>query len=116
MPSRAFPMAATAALAALLVTACGYPDPSPDNGPVATTATTTPTPVAGADEFNDGAGRTPVKFPDGLQVLDLKTGDGPTVPAGASVSVQYTGWLASNGQKFDSSRDRGEALCAILAN
>ncbi len=107
-------MAAIGLLAAFL-TACGYPDPAPDNGPVATTNETTPTPASGADAFNEASDRTPVKFPDGLQYIDLKTGTGATVPAGASVSVHYTGWLASNGQKFDSSKDRNEPLCVILA-
>jgi FKBP-type peptidyl-prolyl cis-trans isomerase FkpA len=113
---RAFQLPTMAALAALLLGACGYPDPAPDSGPIATTTTTTPTPIAGADNFNDGAGKTPIKFPDGLQVIDLKVGTGAVVQAGASVNVQYTGWL-SDGTKFDSSRDRNnQTLCAILAN
>ncbi len=107
-------MAAIGLLAAFL-TACGYADPASDNGPVATTNETTPTPVNGADDFNEGSNKTPVKFPDGLQYVDLKTGTGATVPAGATVSANYTGWLASNGQKFDSSKDRAQPLCVILA-
>src|SRR5436190_16350286 len=114
MRPRPLHLAAIGLLAALL-TACGYPDPAPDNGPVATTQETTPTPVNGGDDFNEASNRTPVKFPDGLQYIDLKAGTGPVVPEGATVSVQYTGWLASNGTKFDSSRDRNEPLCVILA-
>ena len=102
-----------AVLAVLLLAACGYPDPSPGGGPVATTVETTPTPAAGGDAFDEGAGKTPVKFPDGLQYLDLKVGGGETVPRGASVSVQYSGWL-SDGKLFDTSRQRGQTLCAIL--
>lgn len=117
MELRPLRLAAAVAAAVVALTACGYPDPNPESGPVATTTQTTPTPAAGADDFAEGAGQTPVKFPDGLQVLDLKTGDGATVPAGATVKVQYTGWLASNGTKFDSSRDRGnQPLCAILTS
>jgi len=118
MHPRALHVAAAASLTAILITACGYPDPNADNGPVATTNQTTPTPLAGADDFNEGAGKTPIKFPDGLQILDLKVGDGASVPSGATVSMQYTGWLASNGNKFDSSRDpgRGQPLCAILVS
>lgn len=101
------------ALAFLVLVACGYPDPTPSGGPVATTVETTPTPVAGADAFNEGAGKTPIKFPDGLQIVDLKVGDGPAVLKGASVSVHYSGWL-SDGKLFDSSRQRGQPLCAIL--
>ena len=116
MRSRALLPAASAVLAALLVAGCGYPDPNPGNGPVAGVSETTPTAQAGGDDFNEGAGRTPVKFPDGLQILDLKAGAGPTVGAGATVKVQYTGWL-SNGTKFDSSRDAGrDPLCVILQN
>ena len=44
----------------------------------------------------------------GLQYWDLKEGSGTTASAGKSVSVHYTGWLASNGKKFDSSVDRGQ--------
>ena len=110
-------MAAATVLALFLVSACGYPDPAPDRGPTATLGETTPPPSSGADDFNEGSHKTPVTFPDGLQYVDLKVGSGTTVQPGASVSVQYTGWLSSNGQKFDSSKDRGnQPLCAILAN
>lgn len=114
---RSRPLWAAAGLAALLVTACGYPDPSPSNGgPVAAVPTTGPSQATGGDNFNEGAGRTPIKFPDGLQILDLKVGDGDTVKAGATIKAQYTGWL-SNGTKFDSSADHGGTpLCAILSN
>ena len=44
----------------------------------------------------------------GLQYWDLKEGTGTSASAGKSVSVHYTGWLASNGKKFDSSVDRGQ--------
>src|SRR5437879_11864682 len=44
----------------------------------------------------------------GLQYCDLKEGTGAAASAGKSVSVHYTGWLASNGKKFDSSVDRGK--------
>jgi len=44
----------------------------------------------------------------GLQYAILKPGKGAVAKAGQMVSVHYTGWLKSNGQKFDSSVDRGE--------
>jgi FKBP-type peptidyl-prolyl cis-trans isomerase len=49
----------------------------------------------------------PTKLPDGLEYIDVKAGTGAVVQAGSSVNVQYTGWLQSNGKKFDSSYDHG---------
>jgi FKBP-type peptidyl-prolyl cis-trans isomerase FkpA len=105
-----------AALAALVIAGCGYPEPNTGSGPAASVSETTPTPQAGADDFHEGDGKPTVKFPDGLQIVDLKAGDGQTVPPGATVKAQYTGWL-SDGKQFDTSRQSGrEALCAILVN
>jgi FKBP-type peptidyl-prolyl cis-trans isomerase FkpA len=103
------------ALAAAAIAACGYPAPSSGSAPVAGVQATTPTPsgAANADNFNEGSQLTPVKFPDGLQFVDLKVGSGDTVQRGATVNMDYTGWL-ENGTKFDSSRDRGTPLCVIL--
>ena len=44
---------------------------------------------------------------DGLKYTDDQVGTGAEAVAGKTVSVHYTGWL-TNGQKFDSSRDRGQ--------
>ena len=44
--------------------------------------------------------------PSGLGILDTKCGDGAEAVAGKNVSVHYVGTL-ENGEKFDSSRDRG---------
>lgn len=41
-----------------------------------------------------------------LQVEDIQLGTGAEATPGQKVSVHYTGWL-TNGQKFDSSLDRG---------
>lgn len=41
-----------------------------------------------------------------LQIEELVAGTGDTAAAGQQVSVHYTGWL-TNGEKFDSSVDRG---------
>src|SRR6187397_942797 len=46
------------------------------------------------------------KSASGLEMQDLKAGEGAEARAGATLDVQYTGWLL-DGTKFDSSRDRG---------
>jgi FKBP-type peptidyl-prolyl cis-trans isomerase len=43
----------------------------------------------------------------GLKYEDIKQGDGAVATAGKTVSVHYTGWL-TDGNKFDSSKDRGQ--------
>ena len=43
----------------------------------------------------------------GLVIEDLVLGTGATAKAGNTVVVHYTGWL-TNGQKFDSSKDRND--------
>lgn len=98
---------------ALLIAACGYPDPTPAGGRPATVEATTPIPVAGSDDFGEGASAPTVKLPDGLRYVDLKSGAGDLVLSGAKVKVHYTGWL-TNGTKFDSSRDAGEPFEVTL--
>ena len=47
----------------------------------------------------------------GLQYEDTVAGDGDAAQAGNFVAVHYTGWLYVNGvagNKFDSSKDRGQ--------
>ncbi len=43
-----------------------------------------------------------------LRYVDIKVGDGPESQPGQFYTVHYTGWLASDGTKFDSSLDRNE--------
>ena len=43
----------------------------------------------------------------GLQIEEIKLGDGDSAATGQFVSVHYTGWL-TDGTKFDSSKDRNE--------
>lgn len=53
-------------------------------------------------------------MPTTLQKIDVKQGTGAEAKSGKAVVVHYTGWLydaekpGSKGQKFDSSRDRGQ--------
>ena len=49
----------------------------------------------------------PTTTASGLQYWDIVVGTGATAAAGQMVKVHYTGFLTT-GQKFDSSRDRGE--------
>ena len=96
------------ALAGLMLaaTGCGYTDPYASNGPVANESPGQVTPSPGSDDFHAGDGLTPVTYPDGLKVIDLKVGTGAVANSGEDATVQYTGWL-SDGTMFDSSRSRG---------
>jgi peptidylprolyl isomerase len=50
-----------------------------------------------------------IRTASGLGYVDIVQGSGPQPSPGDPVSVHYTGWL-ENGQKFDSSHDRGQPL------
>ena len=52
-------------------------------------------------------GGSPTTTADGLEYWDVKVGSGATAAPGNHVKVHYSGFLTT-GQKFDSSRDRGE--------
>jgi FKBP-type peptidyl-prolyl cis-trans isomerase len=63
------------------------------------------------------AGGKMTKTSSGLQYSDSKVGTGTEAKTGKKVSVHYTGWLNSNGQKgkkFDSSLDRGKPFAFNL--
>ena len=49
----------------------------------------------------------------GLKYEDLTVGEGAEAVAGKTVSVHYTGWL-TDGQKFDSSKDRNDPFEFVL--
>jgi len=49
----------------------------------------------------------------GLKYEDLVEGDGEIATPGQQVTVHYTGWL-TNGNKFDSSKDRKDPFCFKL--
>jgi FKBP-type peptidyl-prolyl cis-trans isomerase FkpA len=49
----------------------------------------------------------------GLKYEDVTVGEGAEAVAGKSVSVHYTGWL-TDGQKFDSSKDRNDPFAFVL--
>lgn len=71
---------------------------------------TLPTPAATAPAY--------VKTESGLQYTDVVIGKGVLATPGKAVRVHYTGWLQKPdggvGQKFDSSRDRGDPFAFAL--
>lgn len=77
---------------------------SPNAPAVPTIYTGSATPSAGPTSAPAISG-TPVTQKDGLQYVDIKAGAGATVQSGNTISVNYTGWIASTCQKFDSSYD-----------
>jgi peptidylprolyl isomerase len=54
-----------------------------------------------------------VKTPSGLAYVDEVVGTGNSPQQGQTVVVHYTGWL-TNGQKFDSSVDRGQPFEFVI--
>ncbi|KAG9017053.1 FK506 binding protein proline rotamase rapamycin-binding protein [Tulasnella sp. 427] len=51
----------------------------------------------------------------GVTIERLQPGDGKTFPRkGDDVTIHYVGTLASNGAKFDSSRDRNEPFVTTI--
>jgi len=63
------------------------------------------------------ADASPVTTASGLQIIDTVVGNGPEPQPGQTVTVNYTGWLYTNGQKgakFDSSLDNGQPFSFVL--
>ena len=55
-----------------------------------------------------------ITTPSGLKFVDEKVGMGAQPQKGKMVTVHYTGTLASNGKKFDSSVDRGQPFQFVI--
>jgi peptidylprolyl isomerase len=72
----------------------------------AQSAKTTPSTTTQGKSKKMEADKT-VTTASGLQYVDLVVGSGASPKAGQTVTVHYTGTL-TNGNKFDSSRDRGQ--------
>ncbi|TYC99335.1 peptidylprolyl isomerase [Arthrobacter echini] len=69
----------------------------------------------------DDDGAPAVSIPDNepsddLVVKVLEEGDGETVTEADTITANYTGWTYSDGEKFDSSFDRGEPATFPLSN
>ncbi len=52
----------------------------------------------------------------GLRYIEISEGTGATPLPGQNIMVHYTGWLASNREKFDSSFDRGTPIIFPLGH
>ena len=51
----------------------------------------------------------PIQTAYAMRYQEIRPGTGPMAAPGMLLTVQYTGWLAADGSKFDSSRDRASA-------
>jgi len=76
---------------------CGNSEKSGTPGQSGAPSSSGPTKVSGQ----------PTTTASGLQYWDIVVGTGATAAPGKDVQVHYTGWL-TNGEKFDSSVDRGK--------
>ena len=99
------------------IVACGGDDSS-SSGESAATATPTEAPApANVDEIVAGISKNTKKEPKvvtptgdpptKLTIKDIVKGKGPKAKPGDTLSMQYTGYSWSNGEKFDASWDRG---------
>ena len=85
--------------------ACGDDDDEPADSAATDTAAEQPAP-ADVDTSKKPKVTVPEgEPPAGLQIEDLKEGDGPTAKAGDSVNVHYVGVSYSTGKQFDASWD-----------
>lgn len=97
-----------AVLAALLVAGCGYSDPYAAQGQQATAVSGGgPSPSPTTLACLNLEGKTPLRFPDGLQVIDLTVGTGRAAASGDTVQVTYIGYLKTSCSIFDSTQKEG---------
>ncbi len=66
-----------------------------------------------ANEIDPDSGKPVITTPSGLKYVEIKVGTGPEVKSGDHLSVNYEGKL-TNGNKFDSSYDRGQPFDLVL--
>lgn len=101
--------ALTAALVVLAFAGCGDDDDDETAAPSTTeTQADLDTTTKPKIEVPEGAP------PAGLQIEDIKEGDGATAASGNSVTVHYVGVSYSNGKQFDASWDRGQPFTFSL--
>lgn len=105
MKKMIFPVVVILIVAAAVFGVYFYLKPAKQNQ----TTINTPIPTSPVESANQDGTSTPsaTPFPSGLKVEDLKIGQGLEVKSGDTISIHYLGTL-ENGQKFDSSYDRGQ--------
>ena len=103
------------AAAVLGLAACGDDDEPADTGATETTAEQGDAPAQEVDLTKKPTVTVPKGDPPaGLQIEDLKVGDGPTAKSGDSATVQYVGVSYSTGEQFDASWDSGQPFTFTL--
>ncbi len=95
-----------AALGLMASAACGDGDSS-DGAPTIAPSKATAAATAAKEAGTPIVLRNPTTTASGLKYVDDKAGSGASAETAKEVTVHYTGRLASNGKKFDSSVDRG---------
>ncbi len=95
-----------------------------ETGAAATVPTATPaasdsppassSPLVGAPDSPPEITGEEITTDSGLKYIDMREGDGASPALGQTVVVHYTGWLESDGTKFDSSVDRSEPALFVL--
>jgi peptidylprolyl isomerase len=74
----------------------------------------TASPAAGGPETPPAVEGEEITTDSGLKYIDEVVGTGASPTLGQTVVVNYTGWLQSDGTKFDSSLDRGSPAEFVL--
>jgi peptidylprolyl isomerase len=111
-------LTAVAAAAVLGIAGCG--DDDDDSADSGTTAAETDTQAEGDGGEVDTSTKPVVEVPDGeppagLQIEDLKEGDGATVKPNDTVTAHYVGVSYSTGKEFDASWSTGQPATFPLA-
>ncbi len=104
-------LAGIVAVSAIVLAACG------DDGNGAPPADDGQTPAANGGDMTEGpppVSEQPITTGSGLQFIDIEQGSWDSPEPGQTVVVHYTGWLESDGTKFDSSLDRGTPFSFII--
>src|SRR5262249_1917203 len=98
-------LAGNSAAAAAPLTRTFNPPANPTPTSVArdTTVLATTSPPRNSPNF------VPVPNGNGVKIWDVVQGTGPAVATGNVITIDYTGWLASNGNQFDTSRNGAQA-------